>query len=97
MRERRYLTFDMNNPRHMEALKVFTEQPDKGRSDFVINCILKAQQENQLAELIRQTITEALAGISPRPLDHSDTSSDLHATKNISELPEALICSLDEI
>lgn len=95
MRERRYLTFDINNPRHMEALKVFMEQPDKGRSDFVIDCILKAQQENQLAELIRQTITEALAGISLRPLVH--TSSELHATENISELPEALICSLDEI
>ena len=97
MRERRYLTFDMNNPRHMEALKVFTEQPDKGRSDFVVDCILKAQQENQLAELIRQTITEALAGISLRPVVHSDVSSELHATESITDLPDALICSLDEI
>lgn len=46
MRERRYLTFDMQNPRHKEAFELFTAQPSKLRSEFVVNCILESQEEN---------------------------------------------------
>jgi hypothetical protein len=97
MRERRYLTFDMDNPRHCEALDLFSAQSSKHHSEFIIDCILKAQHEHRIEEVIRQTITDTLAGISLRPSVHSDTSPDMHATESISELPEALICSLDEI
>jgi acetoacetate decarboxylase len=87
----------MDNPRHREALALFSAQSSKLRSEFVIDCILKAQQENRIEEVIRQTITDTLAGISLRPSVHSDTSPELHATENISDLPEVLICSLDDI
>ncbi len=97
MRERRYLTFDMNNPRHVEALKLFSAQPDKGRSEFVIDCILKAQQESRLEEVIRQTISKALEGISLSGLVKSETPPQLQSTDSISDLPEALICALDDI
>lgn len=97
MRERRYLTFDMENPRHREALYLFSAQSSKLRSEFVIDCILKAQQENRIEEVIRQIITDTLSVISLSPSMHSDISPELHATENISDLPEALICSLDDI
>lgn len=97
MRERRYLTFDMNNQRHVEALKLFSEQPDKRRSEFIIDCILKAQQESRLEEVIRQTISEALAAISLSGFVNSETPTKLQSTDNISELPEALICAMDDI
>jgi hypothetical protein len=97
MRERRYLTFDMNNPRHAEALKLFSEQPDKVRSEFAIDCILKAQQESRLEEVIRQTISKALVGVSLSGLVKSETSPKLQSTDNISDLPEALIFAMDDI
>ena len=97
MRDRRYLTFDMENPRHREALSLFSAQSSKLRSEFVIDCILKAQQENRIEEVIRQTITDTLAGISLEPSTHSDISPELQATESISDLPEALICALDDI
>ncbi len=96
MRERRYLTFDMENPRHREALTLFSAQSSKLRSEYVIDCILKAQQESRIEEMIRQAITDTLAGVSLSPLIHSDTSPELQVTENISDLPEALICSLDD-
>jgi hypothetical protein len=87
----------MENPRHREALALFSAQSSKLRSEFVIDCILKAQQENHIEEMIRQTITDTLAGISLRPSTNSGVSPELQATRNISDLPEALICLLDDI
>ena len=77
MRERRYLTFDMNNPVIMKRLSVY-EQPDKGRSDFVMT-VSKSAAGKPVAGLIRQTITEAWR--KSRGLGSSDTSSELHANK----------------
>jgi hypothetical protein len=94
MRERRYLTFDMNNPRHVEALRAFSAQPDKVRSEFIIDCILKAQQEDHVEEVIRQTILKALVGI---PLLVSDTPTKLQSTENKSDLPEALVSAMDDV
>ena len=54
MRERRYLTFDMENPRHREALSEFDAQPDKLRSEFVIGCVLQAKQEQRLEGIIQR-------------------------------------------
>jgi len=96
MRERKYLTFDMNNPRHVEALKMFSAQPDKTRSEFVIDCILKAQQEDHVKEMIRHTIIEALAGVTLQVSASSKAPSKLQPTENISDLPEALIDSMDD-
>jgi hypothetical protein len=97
MRERRYLTFDMNNPRHVEALKLFSAQPDKMRSEFVIDCILKVQQEDRIEEVIRQTVSKALADISLHVSDTSDTSPKMQPTENISDLPDELVVSMNDI
>ena len=97
MRERRYLTFDMNNPRHVVAIKLFSDQSDKMRSEFIIDCILKAQQEDRMEEIIRQTIFKALAGISLHISDTLETMSKPQPTENISDLPEALISAMDDI
>ena len=95
MRERRYLTFDMNNPRHIEALKLFSEQTEKMRSEFVIDCILKAQQEKKMEEAIRKTISEMLTGTSLSVSVNSDAPPNLQSTENISDLPKELICAMD--
>ena len=97
MRERRYLTFDMNNPRHTEALKIVSEQPDKKRSEFVIDCILKVQQEEHLEKVIRQTIIEALSGLTFPASDNSNAPSELQSTENISDLPEELVFAMEDI
>jgi hypothetical protein len=80
----------------MKALKLFSAQSDKTRSEFVIDCILKAQQENRIEEVIRQTVSEALAGISLQVSTSSKAPSILQPTENISDLPEALIDSMDD-
>jgi len=95
MRERRYLTFDMENLRHREALALFNSQSGKLRSDYVVDCILKVQHENRLEVILRQIIKEELKNVSFSITDSN--SSTLHTTDNIYELPEALLSSLDEI
>ena len=97
MRERRYLTFDMNNPRHREALHLFSAQSDKHRSEFVIDCILKAQQESLIGEIIRTAISETLASLSLPASDNSISPVNLQFTEEITDLPEALVCAMDDI
>lgn len=97
MRERRYLTFDMENPRHCKALTLFSAQSGKLRSEYVIDCILKAQQENRIENTIRQVILEALKEVSLSVPAIQNTAAGLRTTENITELPEALLSSMDEI
>ena len=81
----------MNNPRHVEAYKLFEMQPDKLKSEFVIGCILQSQQQNRLEEIIRCTISEALKGVSPTVI-----TRELPApTRLQSDLPDALLHAMD--
>lgn len=97
MRERRYLTFDMQNPRHREAFTLFSEQPNKLRSEYVVNCILKSQEENRLEDTIRRVIEAALKNTAFSIADSQGAEVSLQATNDISDLPEALLSSLDDI
>lgn len=95
MRERRYLTFDMENPRHREAFALFSAQSGKRRSEYVVDCILQEQQENHLEKTMRRIITEALKEITLAVPDAKNKT--LRTTNRISDLPDALLNSLDEI
>jgi len=97
MRERRYLTFDMQNPRHREAFTLFSEQPNKLRSEYVVNCILKAKEENRLEETIRRVIEATLKNAAFSIVDSQGAEASLQATNDISDLPDALLSSLDDI
>jgi len=85
----------MSNPRHKAALESLSAQPDKMRSEFVIDCILKAKLEEHLKEMIRQTISEALSGIQIHVTETSNTPSELQTTENLSDLPEDLAFAMD--
>lgn len=93
MRERRYLTFDMNDPRHRQALALFSARSSKQRSEYVISCILKAEQEIELKETVRAVIFEALKGASPMERAEPEKT----AIENIGDLPDGLLAMLDEI
>ena len=90
------MTFDMSNPRHVEALRLLSGQPGKGRSEFVINCILQAEQGNHLESIIRQAISEALAGVYFAERE-SLPEKGVALTENISDLPAALLSMMEEI
>jgi hypothetical protein len=97
MRERRYLTFDMDNPRHREAFSLFSAQSGKQYSEYVVDCILQAQQNSRLEETVRRVITETLKDVSFSAPANKSTTVVLRTTKSISDLPDALLSSLDEI
>lgn len=97
MRERRYLTFDMENPRHREALSLFSAQSSRLRSEYVVDCILEARLENRLEETVRRVITEALKDVSFSTPVTADTTAELRMTETLSELPNSLLSSLEEI
>jgi len=97
MRERRYLTFDMGNPRHREAFSLFSAQSGKRRSEYVVDCILQAHQDNRLVETIRKVITETLKDVSISARATENITTDLRTTESLSDLPDTLISSLDEI
>ena len=97
MRERRYLTFDMENLRHREAFALFSAQSAKRRSEYVVDCIIKAQDESRMVETIQQIIIEGLKGISFSTPIAEKKAAVLQTTEKITELPDALLSSLEEI
>ena len=91
------MTFDMENPRHREAFALFSAQSGKLRSEYVVDCILQTQKENHLEEMMRKVLTEALKEITLAVPDTEKTTTDLQMTESLSELPDVLLSSLDEI
>ena len=87
----------MNNPRHREAFALFSAQSGKLRSEYVVDCILKAQDANRLEDTIRRVIKEALKNVPLFISAMEGKTTDLHTTKDISDLPDALLSSLEEI
>jgi hypothetical protein len=87
----------MENPRHCEALNLFSAQSGKLRSEYVIDCILKAQQENHIESIIRQVISEAFKDVSLSIPAMQNTATGLQTTEDISELPETLLSLMDDI
>jgi hypothetical protein len=87
----------MENPRHREAFALFSAQSAKRRSEYVVDCIIKAQDEDRMVDTIRMIIMGALKGISfSNPISENKTE-DLQITVDITELPDALLSSLEEI
>lgn len=93
MRERRYLTFDISDPRHRQALALFSARSSKRRSEYIISCILKAEQEIELKETVRAAVLEALKGVSLMERAEPEKTT----IENIGELPGGLLAMLDEI
>jgi len=87
----------MENPRHREAFDLFLAQSGKLRSEYVIDCILKVQQENRIENIIRQEISEALKNVSFSIPAIQNTAAGLQTTEDISELPETLLSSMDDL
>jgi hypothetical protein len=87
----------MENPRHREAIVLFSAQSERRRSEYVVDCILQAQQENRLDETIRRIISEALKDVAISTPIAEKATVNLHTTENLSDLPDVLLSSLDDI
>ena len=87
----------MENLRHREAFALFSAQSAKRRSEYVVDCIIKAQEENRMVDTIKQTIMGALKGISFSNPAAENKIADLQTTEKIADLPYALLSSLEEI
>lgn len=96
MPERRYLTFDMDNARHREAFSAIGAQPGRLKSEYVIGCILQAEQENRLEFMIRKYILEAIAGVSHLPAGTAQPMERPKPTEDLSDLPEDLLFAMDD-
>ena len=91
------MTFDMENSRHLKAFELFTSQPNKLRSEFVVNCILTVQEENRLEKTIHKVISEVLKDVAISTHNTPKGNMDLQMTEDVSKLPDVLIASLNEI
>lgn len=92
MRQRRYLTFDMSNSRHVEALEIVSAQPDKLRSEYIISCILQAKQEQRMEEMLRRVFSEMMMG---RRMTVQQEQTISPTTEDISDLPDVLLTMME--
>lgn len=55
---------NLDNPDHQKAWEILQSVPDGQKSSYLVQVILKDQENNQLEKSIRQAIREELAGVS---------------------------------
>ncbi|WP_029695040.1 hypothetical protein [Lacrimispora indolis] len=94
MRKRYYLSFDMDDPRHREAERLFTQQASRQRTEFVVSSILALEQNVQLEQVVRQAVREELNQL--RVTVPSSTNVP-EPSVYLEELPDSLIHALEEL
>lgn len=94
MRKRYYLSFDMDDPRHRGAERLFSQQASRRRTEFVVSSILSAEQTSQIEQIVRQAVREEINQLSLRVIPPQDVQS---VTTQLEDLPGSLIYALEEL
>lgn len=103
-RVRHQISFRQDDPRHTQALGFLYRQERK--SDYIVNCILKAEQQGQLKSIFLEVLGECLSGmqIAAAPIvsavqEKQSTITQPDAQRSLpdsDELNPALLRFLDE-
>mgnify|MGYP007125811207 CR=1 FL=1 len=60
MRKRYSLSFNLEDERHKKAHELLKERPLKQQSEFIVSCILAAQEKTELKDAIYDGVCRAL-------------------------------------
>lgn len=85
----------MDNPRHLEAEALFSQQASRQRTEYVVNSILKAHQTESLEQVVRQAIKDELRNAAPQL--QTTLSGEMDTDVKLSDLPGSLINALEEL
>ena len=93
MRNRYFVSFNMEDEIHMEAYNAVMKVAPNQRSQFIINCIHAIAEEHRLENVLRQTIREELSAVSFRPAE----SAAPEVTATVDELPKNLLAMVEAL
>jgi hypothetical protein len=93
MRKRYYLSFNMDDPRHQEAERLFSQQASRYRTEFVVSSILSAEQASQIEQIVRQAVREEINQTSLRVIPQQDAQT---VAVQLEDLPGSLIQALED-
>jgi len=94
MRKRYYLSFDMDDPRHQEAERLFTQQASRHRTEFVVSSILSAKQISHIDQIVRQAVREEINQLSLRV---TPPQAERAVAAQLEDLPGSLIHALEDL
>lgn len=84
----------MDDPRHRKAERLFSQQANRQRTDFVVSSILAAAQTERLEQLVRQAVREELQNLRLAEVPQTLTPD---TAVQLKELPGSLIHALEEL
>ena len=93
MRKRYYLSFDMDDPRHREAERLFSRQDSRHRTEFVVSSILYAEHTSQIEQIVRRAVREEINQLSLRVAPLQEVSA---VAAQLEDIPGSLIHALED-
>lgn len=93
MRKRYYLSFDMDDPRHREAERLFSRQASRHRTEFVVSSILSAEQTSQIEQIVRRAVREEINQLSLRVAPPQEAPA---VAAQLEDIPGSLIHALED-
>jgi hypothetical protein len=93
MRKRYYLSFDMDDPRHREAERLFSRQASRHRTEFVVSSILSAEQTSQIEQFVRRAVREEINQLSLRVAPPQEVPA---VAAQLEDIPGSLIHALED-
>jgi hypothetical protein len=85
------ISFNRDDPRHVQA-EGFLFQHSKQRSEYIVSCILKAEEANLLKKTIAEAVKDAFSNIStvPKPTQQQPPQTKADAI-SLNDLPNSLL------
>ena len=91
MRTRYQISFNLDDPRHVQA-EGFLFQHSRQRSEYIVSCILKAEEAELLKKTIIEAVQETLKGISTAPTPAAGLSPQTKTVAtSLTDLPNSLL------
>ena len=94
MRKRYYLSFNMDDARHREAERLFTQQASRQRTEFVVSSILSAKQNSHMEQIVRQAVREEINQLSLRATPLQEEQA---VAAQLEDIPGSLIHALEDL
>ena len=99
MRKRYNVSFDPENRRHAEAMRVLYAEPERQRTEFIVDCILQREQANRLEQTVRRIVRDEIRHLNLSPsVSESKEPTFLPSEKDafLSDIPDSLLHAMDD-
>lgn len=94
------MSFDPENRRHAEAMQILYAEPERQRTELIVECILRWKHADQLEQTVRRIVQEEMENrhiSSARMISQAPQPLPKDENPLLSDIPDSLLHAMDDL